>query len=781
MSVESVGQVNRGTPLPGSRRSRVLRRAGALVLAALCLVVIGVWCLRWVPLPPGLGRRPAGSWEFVDRHGHSLRAVPEGPGYSRWVSLESIPSSYVAATLAAEDKRFWRHPGVDGLATARALMHRLRYGRIVSGGSTITQQLIKMAAPRPRTWRTKLIEALQALRLEQVWTKPRILEEYLNRLDYGNQCFGCAEAAVFYFSKPLADVSAAEAALLAGLPQAPSRLNPVRHPERARKRQQWILDRMRQTGVLDVDAWKRARAEALRYAAPRRRFEAPHLIDRLMLSSMAPGADEGGDAGGGGVVRTTVDLEVQRLAERALRRHLDPLRERSVRNGAIVVIENATGDVLALVGSPDFFAVPAGQVNGAWARRSPGSALKPFTVLLALERGVTPATVVADLPVDFPTATGVFRPVNYDRRHHGPVRVRVALANSLNIPAVKLLDQAGGPALLRDRLRAWGLTTLMQAPEHYGLGLTLGNAEVRLLELTSAYAALARLGEYRPYRLLRGVDAVAPEDPPGAGFDPRPAWLVADILSDNGARVLAFGAESDLRFEFPVACKTGTSSGFRDNWAFGYTPEYTVGVWVGNAEGSPMDRVSGVTGAAPVLQEIFRFLHRRWGTSWYPTPPGIVQHAVHPLTGHRLDPSDPRGVREKFLADCLPPVESPADYDAQGRVRLPALYRAWLESAENGLGTAAAADPDLAGALIRIRVPMAGSVFYLDADLPADRQWLGLDAEGPSGLTWESPTLAVRTDADRPRVRLEEGRHQLRVRAADGSADAETWILVKRR
>ena len=344
------------------------------------------------------------------------------------------------------------------------------------------------------------------------------------------------------------------------------------------------------------------------------------------------------------------------------------------------MLDNKSGDVLALVGSENYFAPEAGQVNGAWAPRSPGSTIKPFTYLLAFERGATPASIVADVPTEFATATGLFAPVNYDRHCYGPMRYRLALANSLNISAVEVLASIGGPEPLKQLLQECGLSTLDRPAECYGLGLTIGNAETRLLELANAYATLARLGEYKPYRLV--LDSAGGQRPAFSRSqfasarqvaNPGAAYLIADILSDNAARALAFGVETPLRFDFPVACKTGTSSDFRDNWAFGYTPDFTVGVWVGNFDGSAMRHISGVTGAAPLLHDVVEHLHERYGATWYSVPAKVVEYWIHPVTGKRLDPADtqriPEAVREKFLAANPPPLASPADYDTTGSTR----------------------------------------------------------------------------------------------------------------
>ena len=750
--------------------------------------------LHFVPLPAAFSQLPKPALDFVDREGRSLREVSETDTLGRLASLTEIPTALVDATLAAEDARFWRHHGVDWRATARAAWSCVRHRRVVSGGSTITQQLVKSFQKRPRTLSTKFIEALQAMRLEQVWSKERILVEYLNRLDYGNCRRGAAGAARFYFGAP--ELSRAQAAFLAGLPQAPSRLNPHRHWASAKKRQGWILDRMLALGFLDAAEHRRAREEPLRLAAPRRTFNAPHFVDLVLQQHPDLLQTRSGQ------VRTTLDLDLNRAAETILHRQLERLRGHHVNNGAIVILANHSGEVLSLVGSEDYFAPGDGQVNGAWAARSAGSTFKPFTYLIALEQGATPATVVADVPTEFATPTGVFAPVNYRRRCHGPVRYRMALANSLNIPAVKVLEAVGGPAALLPRLQACGLSTLNADPERYGLGLTIGNAEARLLELANAYACLARLGSYRPYRLIRepgcpqapvpprtARPSAPPLDQPAVEqetrlFDASAAFLIADMLADNRARALEFGPDSALRFDFPVACKTGTSTDFRDNWALGYTPEFTVGVWVGNFDGSPMNQVSGVTGAAPILHEIFVELHRRFGTGWYPRPADIVERPIHPVTG-KLS-SRPAGAepRELFVNRSLPEPESSADYDARGRIRLSPEYLDWFNSSDNWLADQASIDPGgrpSGQESARVVSPLPGTVYYLDPDLPEQGRRLRLRARGVVDPLWQSDTLRIRGETQESFATLEPGIHQLRAMDKSSGHSVRTWIEVKNR
>ena len=738
------------------------RRALQIAATLACLVVAGHFALKFVPIPPALLRPPIQSIALLDRNGIPLRETRVAERFSHELALNEVPRNVIDAVLAAEDKRFYSHHGLDWLATGRALAAGLTHRRIVSGASTITQQLVKISEHRPRTWRAKIIESVTALRLEQTWSKDQILAAYLNRLDFGNLNIGLAAAADYYFGKPVSDLSDAEAAFLAGLPKNPRKLNPHVAAEPARRRQLTVLARMRANRVLDTARYERAVAETLTLRPPQRRFRAPHFVEMVLPQLPATPPAE---------LRTTLDFRLNEQVETIVRDRLAQLREQNVRNAAVVVIDNTTGDVIALVGSENYFSPGAGQVNGAWAPRSAGSALKPFTYLLALEHGATPASMVADVRTSFPADGGFYRPENYNRRCYGPVRYRTALASSLNIPAVKVLLAAGGPSALHERLRECGLTTLNRPPEMYGLGLTLGNCEARLLEMTNAYASLARLGEFRPWRVLPSSTTQ------GHRYSrPELVWQIADILSDNSARTLAFGMNSALRFDYPVACKTGTSTDFRDNWTVGFTPEFSVGVWVGNFDGAPMREVSGVSGAGPILHAIFDYLHANYGTSWYRTPDAIVERKIHPLTGKLLADDDPRGVREKFVVDRLPAAESGADYDDAGNVRLSAEYADWFRSAENSMRdrTLLANAPDE----LLITSPLAGSVYVVDPDVPSTRK-IPLLANGSAKVQWRSDSLVCRSEDGLDFAIAAEGDHRLIAIDPATGRQTETRIRIR--
>jgi penicillin-binding protein 1C len=723
------------------------RRLLWLALAALLAAIVFEIAQRLTPFPAEVANAPAQSAEFFDRHGRPLRMLlADERRFARRCELAEISPHLIAATVSAEDRRFRSHRGVDPLAIGRALL-----GGGKSGASTITQQLVKLARPGPRTVSRKLGEMWLALRIEREWEKDRVLTEYLNRLDYGNLQCGIASACRGYLGKPPSDLSSAEAAFLAALPKAPTRLDPYENFDAARARQRWILRRMHADGALDDAAVARALDEPLALRSRGHEYEAPHFVD-LLLSR------RGVVSPAGGPIRTTLDLELNRFAEESLRANLRRLAEKHATSGASVVIDNATGEVLVL-------ACAGGEHNGAWMIRSPGSALKPFTSLLALEAGANPCSVVPDVPAEFATPDGIYRPNNYNHRFYGPVSLRFALGNSLNVAAIRTLQLAGGPEALQRRLRKLGITTLDHFADYYGLGLTLGNGEVRLLELASAYATLARLGAHRPWRVL--LDS--PPRPALQVGEPVTAWLLADMLADNTARASSFGLTSYLAFDFPVACKTGTSSDYRDNWALGYTPEFTVGVWVGNADGARMREITGVTGAAPVMHEIFEHLHARFGTTWYEQPAGIATYRVDPLTGRLSE--RPHSVLEKCRRS--PDPARAEDYDSAGRVRLSPDYADWLASTQNHLGDLAVS----AGTAPALRIvqPEPGSIYYLDGDVPAESQWIALRAEAPGAVQWSSESLPCAGT----RAQIREGWHTIIARDSATGREAETWIDVK--
>ncbi|MCF6310981.1 MAG: penicillin-binding protein 1C [Verrucomicrobiales bacterium] len=793
--------------------TRHLFRAGLSLKAKIALSLLGVFsiatwlCLSIAPLffelPEALLSDPQAGKLFTDRTGHSLRRLLNADlAIDTPATLDEIPQHLIEATIAVEDSRFYQHRGTDSLAIARAATNSLRARRMVSGASTISQQLIKLTSPaKTRSLGNKITEALTARHLEKQWDKNKILSAYLNRLPYGNLLTGCRAAARGYFNKPLADLSLAECSLLAGLPNRPSYFNPRQSMDKAKKRQAWVLQRMLLSHKITHEQYQHALQQKIQlHHSGGLTFQAPHLVDLILSqtesklpNSQAPSSP----------IRTSIDLETQQLIEQTINNHLQQLEQdrphASALQAAAVVIDNRSGEVLSLVGSRDYFNSNSGQINGAWIARSPGSALKPFTYLIALERSNSAATLLDDLPLEFMTSSGSYRPVNYDRTFRGPVTYREALATSLNVPAIRLLNQLGGPEVLQSKLTQLGISTLKQAPSHYGLGLTIGTAEVRLLELTNAYACLARLGRYAPYRLT-SPDATADSHtdvpiPSTQLFSADACYLIADMLSDPTARAPAFGLNSPLNLPFKVACKTGTSTDFRDNWTIGYTPKSTVGVWVGCFDNQAMPKLSGAVGAGPIFHDIFTQLYSKSDDppSWYARPQNIVAVRIDPLNGKRLAESDspspaaaPHHSRlEIFRQNNLPPIALPSDYDAKGRTLLPARYHTWFTNSPHQLHQRAAITPlnqtlqPNSSSDFLILSPLPHTVVYLDQDLPNQGSLFMLKTNSPySSIRWSCPTLQIQhpTDADAS-VTLELGTHQLT--AIDAKHGSRTSVTIR--
>jgi penicillin-binding protein 1C len=770
---------------------RPLRRKRVLLPGAALAAALFGWFLlpRCFPLPAALTGNPSASPVLLDRHGQPLHHLVL-PDFTRSapVALGEVPADLVACTIAAEDKRFRSHGGVDLLATARAAKDALLHRRAVSGASTITQQLVKLSSPpAPRNLRTKLREALLARHLEMEWSKNQILTAYLNRLPYGNHRSGPAEAARFYFQKPLADLSLGESALLAGLPQAPSRLDPLKHPARALARRGIVLDRLARN--YDASRISAARAEPLNLRPLPDKPVAPWL----------PGSFEASIA----TTRLTLDAALQRDLETIVREELDKLAASNLKHAAVVVLDNETRGILALVSSGDWRDPNGGQINGALVPRSPGSALKPFTWLLAFEKGgLHPGSIVADIPTRFRTKEGLDAPENYDRTFRGPVSVREALACSLNVPAMRALNDLGGPRPLHQLLLDLGLDTLGPDPAPYGLGLTLGNAPVRLLDLTNAYATLAEGGVHRKARLwmadggpvLRSPGEegwqmadgnakgnAAPTSsisgPPSAICHLSSAYLIAGILADPVARAPSFGRNGPLELPFRCAAKTGTSSDFRDNWCLGFTGKFTVGVWAGNFDNSPMKGLSGVAGAGPVFHRAMLRLHRDAEPEWLERPAGIVEVALDPLTGKKMD----RSTICLLPADRLPLASSPSDRDAAGRVLLDSSYSEWFASEHNRRRSEFALATGRPAALpLRILAPRDGTTYVLDPELP-NGGVLHLATNLPGQAEWSSETLDVTPGGVEAIARLKPGSHVLTATDKRGGGKRAVTIRVEQR
>ena len=595
------------------RHRRKTVAAAVCFPASVALLAALWWC---APFPRAeLETLPSGT-VLCDREGTPLRVglgpddIDCRPAYrpkrSDWI---------VQALVAAEDRRFFSHYGVDPAAVLRAAWLDVTRLRTVSGASTLSMQVVRLLHPRPRTLVSKLIEAFRALQLERIASKDDILSQYLHRAPFGSNLVGIDAASRRYFGKAPDDLSLAEAALLAGLPQSPARLRPDRHPERARARQGYVLERMAACGFITDVQLHTARAQPLVLRPAPRPFRAPHFCDlaEIRLAGRS-----------GGAVRTTLDPLLQQWAEETLRRAAEAPGGTAIPGGAMVILEVRTGAVRAMVGGLDFFNANAGQVNCAIAPRAAGSTLKPFAYALAYDRGLaTPGTMLADVPRAF----GAYRPDNFDRQYRGLIRAREALVLSLNLPALELVERIGLPVYYQT-LRRLGLETLNRSAQHYGLGLVLGNADVRLLDLVNAYATFARGGEWRPVRVFEDE----PWRPGRRMFSEEACWLIAEALGGEERAWESTGHAADVRLP-PMAWKTGTSAGFRDAWTVAFNSEYVIGVWVGHPDGSTDGQRTGGTAAAPLAWAIARHLYLAGEGPWFTKPAGLVRREVCAVSG----------------------------------------------------------------------------------------------------------------------------------------------------
>jgi penicillin-binding protein 1C len=709
------------------------RLLAGLGTATLGLTVVVLWLGLAAPVPtPPTYERVRASWKpseayLLDRHGEVIheQRVDDRRRRLGWAALPDVSPALLSAVLASEDRHFYAHGGVDIPAVAAAVRERLS-GHGSRGASTITMQLASFLDPAlrrrggPRSVPQKVRQMRVAWALEAGWSKAQILEAYVNLVTFSGELEGVSAAARVLFGKAPHGLTEPEALVLAALLRAPN-AGPAAVAARAERLG---------AGSVPRDALEAAAARVLATAAGRgpRIALAPHAAARLL-----------GSAGvGRGIaprIGTTLDGALQRFAAQTLARHLLAVRDRHVNDGAVLVADNATGEVLAYVGGSGALS-GARYVDAIQAHRQAGSALKPFLYALAFDRRLlTPASLLEDAPLEVATPTGLYRPHNYDEQFRGLVSVRTALAASLNIPAVRALGLVGADAMV-DRLRSLGFAGVVEGGDFYGPSLALGSADVSLWEMVGAYRALATGGISGP---LRMTDA----DPPGERrrvYSEEAAFLVSSILSDRDGRSVTFGLENPLATRFWTAVKTGTSKEMRDNWAVGYSRRYTVGVWVGNVTGEPMRDVSGITGAAPVWIDVMTRLHRTVPSAPPSPPRGLVRREV----AFTASVEPPRS--EWFLEGTEPVVVPPGHVAEAPRIVAPVG------------GTIVALDPDIPPALQRVP--------FESRDAGSGHRWL-LDGavlgEAAHLLLWP-PT---------------PGRHRLSVVGRDGRALDTVTFLVR--
>jgi penicillin-binding protein 1C len=804
-------------------RSRHAERGAALAggLAALpfALLVGAAAALT----PPGLDAPPAASApatpstratsaEVTGRDGEPLRELlAEGGFRARPLRLENYGERLPAAVIAAEDKRFFSHHGVDPLASARALASSVAHGRVTSGASTLTQQLARNLIGAPRNASGKARVLALSLRLEAEHDKAEILGAYLARIEFGNGLRGAEAAAQYYFDKPSRDLSLAEAATLASLPRGPTLYDPKKNPDRLLARRDRVLERMADAGLATDRDVELAKGEPLVLAPRFRGAPAPHFVSAVAQGTVDACSAPAPLPRDAVRVRTTIEAALQRQVVASARATVQNLGPSGVSAASVVVLDNGTGDILAYVGSPDL-AGPGGANDGVQAKRQPGSSLKPFLYEQAFEElAMGPNTMLPDVDLAFATPDdSAYRPKNYDGRFHGPVLAREALGNSYNVPAVWLAERVG-PARLLSRLRELGMCSLDHGSDHYGLGLALGDGEVRLLELARAYSTLARQGLDLPVRSVLEIeraDGTVVETAPGTPrrvLDARATFQLIDILRDSGARVSSFGFDSALELPFEVAAKTGTSKGYRDNVAVGFTPEVTVAVWVGNFDGAPMHGVSGITGAGPLFHAAMLAASATHPPTPFVRPDGLDDVRVCTLSGGRPTGACAHARTELLragtaIADCdlheTVPTDpqnglraGPACADAVPSTfeRFPPLLVSWARAAGRPLAPLASSprcpiDRDPAPRVApTVLDPPDGARFYLE-DGAAGRAHVRLRASLPGRSVRVEYVVDGRhhaADGDgRATLALTAGRHVVRV-VADGVSSEPSAFLVE--
>ncbi|MBA5688992.1 penicillin-binding protein 1C [Rugamonas apoptosis] len=656
--------------------------------------------------------------QLLDRHGQPVQSLRVNLKVRRlpWVALEDISPSLPGAVLQAEDQRFYQHDGVDLKAIGKAAWDNL-WRKRARGASTITMQLAAQLDPAMRggaagrSWGQKWDQAMAARQLEAGWSKPQILEAYLNLVSFRGELQGVGAAARGLFGKAPSGLNQSEAVILASLlraPEAPAR---------------------------QVASRACALARELRMADSCAAIEQGTVLalGRPLLASPLPPAPQVARQllrEGGGAVRSTLDGDLQRYAQAALRQQLMALRTRNVNDGAVVVLDNASGDILAYVGNAG-----GSDVDGVTALRQAGSTLKPFLYQLALERRlITAASLLEDSQIDISTPSGLYIPQNYDKEFKGYVSARTSLASSLNVPAVRTLLMTGLDRFY-ERLHVLGLDSLTEGAEYYGYSLALGSAEVSLLELSNAYRTLASGG-------LQGTVGLLPRPPQVRGrvLDAGATFIVSDMLADRAARSVTFGLKNELATTVWSAVKTGTSKDMRDNWCLGYTERYTVGVWVGNFDGQSMWDVSGVSGAAPVWRDVIDYLHQHEPSRAPAAPAGVLRRQI------AFQPALEAPRAEWFLAGTESPVVALLD---DGR-RAP-----------------------------RILYPGQSSIIAIDPDIPDASQRVTFQAQAGQGLQWRlDGALLGQAGADYA-WRPVAGPHLLALVDADARVIAETRFHVR--
>ena len=773
--------INRRLP-----KNRLIRKIGRYLFIAFIVFELAVWL---IPLPYHKLFPPSSTLVF-DRDQKLMYAFMSRDDMWRIrTSLDRISPVLQKFLVNYEDRWFYWHPGVNPMAIARAFRENSKKGRVVSGGSTLTMQIARIMEPKNRIWYNKLVEVFRAFQLEQRYSKRKLLEIYFNIAPYGGNIEGVAAASWMYFGKEPSQLSCGEAALLAVLPNSPTRLRPDVHPRRARQARDHLLRYVYRRGLIKDREFN----EALGEEVPGARLPWPEVAPHFCYEMRRRYPDEAR-------IISTIRLNTQILAEEMLRIHVRKLRPEGITNGAVVALNNKTHELLAAAGSADFKnSRDQGQVNGFLAPRSPGSALKPFVYGLGVDRGlITPQHYMEDVPVDF----SGYCPENYDRINNGLVSARAALERSLNIPAINLLADLGDDGLY-DLLRRAGCSTI--TPEdHYGLTIAVGGCEVNLLELSALYSGLANGGHYTFPKLTRKQAYV----PTVKLFSPGAAYIITDILTEV--------SRPDLPacWEFTslpkVAWKTGTSYGHRDAWSIGYNPQYTIGVWIGNFNGVGRPGLAGAEAAAPLLFELFNKIKEKTASEWFEQPPETDSREVCALSGMvpgpfckslvrelyltNASPDEPCTFHQETLVDTATGYRLPPHYSSMSRntrsmiyVKLPPRIASWFERNGRFIDRLPPLLPEwqqlAPGQAPVIRSPLANYEYQLRPGVDFEFQKICLDAAAANDvgkLYWFIDGIFFGSVEPGGKLfyRPEPGRRQI-VCQDDQGRSAMVWLVIK--
>lgn len=688
------------------------------------------------------------SLTIKDRHRVVLtKLYPYYGGSYQPVAYNQIPPCLIHALISTEDKRFFKHRGVDILALLRAFKYNLFSMRIVSGGSTLTQQLVRITHNLKRSYKSKLYEMFLALRYECSFTKKDILTAYFNHVFIGNQIYGIKAASKLYFGKELKELSISESAFLIGILKSGTLYNPYKHFKAAEKRRRYVLYRMFKEGYINKKNYEMARLEGVNIIPLKRPFKAPHFCFYVKKKIKEAGLKNVSE------IVTTLNWHLQKKIELIIKNNLCRLKGLNVGNASVVILDAKTGEILTMVGSLNYFDNNEdGQVNGALALRQPGSSLKPFLYAYIFSKGYSPSDIISDIKTHLPTASGDYAPINYDKKYHGPVSIREALSCSYNIPAVKWLFKHDYKEYIAF-LKKLGFRSINRPPYFYGLSIALGTAEVRLLDMASAYTVFANKGNFIPVRkiikatLQSGKVIQFKAKPKMQVVDPESIYLVNHILTDRNSRLRAFPNLRGIIYPFDIAFKTGTSKDYRDAWVVGYTSDYIVGIWLGNFKGKSMNKITGGSGAVPLLYDIFLKLNPSFKNQFFSKPGNIVIKRICPVSGLLVSSHCASEVEEVFIKGREPKkycnVHKLYYQEVNGNIRkkvftvLDSEYKKWCREnnweipGKKWKQVSSDKKDIIKMKKVKIIYPDNGDIFRVDPVLPEKYQRIELRAEIP--------------------------------------------------